>query len=231
MTEEKIRLSKSGYMCYLYCPRKFKYLYIDKVEVVPSPQMVRGKEFHKFVEDFYTKVKIINDELVLSDYSIVNEEIKELILNFINLEKKRWTLCKDSKYPKIYYFPRYQEIRIDTIDYKGIIDRIDVHTDGGLIIHEIKTGNMNWKNVKKELYFYKMLFETEHTDKKIEYLCGYCPENNTVKFEKVDYVEYEKIKKEINETLINIRSGIFPKKEGWLCPQYCPCYFICAGDE
>ncbi|MFH0714507.1 MAG: PD-(D/E)XK nuclease family protein, partial [Candidatus Diapherotrites archaeon] len=55
---DTVRLSPSAIATFSQCPRKFYYVYVERLPTKPTPHLVRGRILHKVLEDFFGAVSI-----------------------------------------------------------------------------------------------------------------------------------------------------------------------------
>ena len=155
-----LRVSKSSFMQYLGCPRKFwfQYCVLYDVRTPASPQMIRGSAIHKVMEDALTPSfdprpipLAIAEEAAKTEYADDSgvSNLSSLLqmmsddhgtLNIISLEEKIVTYDEEND-----------------CDIVGMIDGLFRHPDGGVMIVELKTGNLTTSKMskyRKELAFY-----------------------------------------------------------------------------
>ena len=153
-----LRVSKSSFMNYLYCPRQY---YWDKVilkdlKVPPTEAMVRGSFVHKSLEDCYENWGGEHHLLHLFPPD-------EVCVTLAQLEQERlegWGIehfaPTEFEEKRVYYHTEYDIVIV------GFIDAVVRHEDGTLAILELKTGTTNdskLSKTRKELCFYRMVLE------------------------------------------------------------------------
>lgn len=210
------------------CPRKFYYVYVLKLQTKPSWQMLAGKEIHDFIDKFYDKILIENDELDLSEIEIPvyetaasNYHLVSCIENFIQFEMQRFKSLDD----KSYFVPVLREYKATSkeLQLRGIVDRVDKHLDEEYIAIEVKTGKPKWnQTLKEESIFYKLLIDSLNLlDKPIKYACAYFPKTNNVYFEEIKEYEVENLEKRIEEARRIIIDEDFVKRRSKHRCSYC----------
>jgi len=156
-----LRVSKSSYMGYLMCPRQYWWRYIaDIPQPPPTDAMIRGSEIHSCLENAYTKYDG-------SDFrNLLGGESGDTTLNALaQMEEQRIAFWGDLEVieaeVKHYLFDEEHEVVI-----VGMIDGVIRHPDGGIVIVELKTGNMaagKLTRTRKELcFYYNMLTALGH---------------------------------------------------------------------
>ena len=155
-----LRVSKSSFMQYLNCPRAFwfNYCVLYDVKTPKSEAMIRGTAIHTVMEDALTPSfeprpipMAVAEEAAKTDYAqdfgvhTLAELLQMMsedhgVLNIISLEEK---------------IVVYDEENDCTL--VGMIDGLFRHPDGGVMIVELKTGNLTTSKLskyRKELAFY-----------------------------------------------------------------------------
>jgi ATP-dependent helicase/DNAse subunit B len=151
-----LRVSKSSFMNYEYCPRQY---YWDKVilkdlRMPPSDAMVRGTYVHQGLEDFYETWDGQHHLIPL----FPEDEVFETLAQLEQRRLEEWGIEHfppvEAEKKRIYYNEKYD------IVITGMIDGVVRHEDGTLAILELKTGNSNQSKIsktRKELCFYRMV--------------------------------------------------------------------------
>ena len=157
---DTLRVSKSSFMQYLQCPRKFwfQYCVLYDVRTPSSEAMIRGSAIHQVMEDALTPTLdprpiplAIAEEAAKTEYADDSgvQNLSDLLqmmsddhgeLNIISLEEKIVTYDEENDCTLV-----------------GMIDGLFRHPDGGVIIVELKTGNLTGSKMtrnRKELAFY-----------------------------------------------------------------------------
>jgi len=155
-----LRVSKSSFMQYLSCPRQwwFNYCALYDVRTPKSEAMIRGTAIHEIMEnaliptlDVRPIPVAVAEEAAKTDYAhdLGVQNLSDLLqmmsedhkgLNIISLEEK--ITVYDEK---------------NDCELVGMIDGLFRHPDGGVMIVELKTGNVTTSKMskfRKELSFY-----------------------------------------------------------------------------
>jgi hypothetical protein len=165
----RLRVSKSSFMTYLQCPRKFffNYMALYDIDTPRSDAMIRGTAIHNVMElaiphagsvEGYEQA-VLDTAMQLDDADptsalTLDEGVSELgvllaaladdgMLDVISLEER---------------IEAYDDENDCTL--VGAIDGLFRHPDGGVMIVELKTGNLNSTKLskyRKELAFYRRL--------------------------------------------------------------------------
>ena len=181
-----LKITKSSLGSFQFCPINYKYGYLDDIKQKTSPAMLKGTIIHNAEEDFW---KMVNVEEALeykdepmklqkhfrSIYPEAPEDDYEDIYRAMTAyNTERFLECIEEE-TLDNFIPVGNEVKVNasfttedgvTVHLQGIIDRI-FYEDGGYIPMELKTGA--WKdtkktNMRKEMAFYKMLFENADPD-------------------------------------------------------------------
>ena len=253
-TEENkvLRVSKSSFMNYEYCPRQY---YWDKVilkdlRMPPSDAMVRGSYVHKSLEDFYEAWQGEHHLMPLFPTGEVCETLAELeqerldgwgVENFAPVEYE---------VKRVYYNAEYD------IVISGFIDALVRHEDGTLSILELKTGTTNESKLRKthkELCFYRMVLEDmdgeiatrfifvlpDATDEKLlAKLMGQKAKTvwtgsdaGMTVVEKVNMRSVTSFKQRFESFLERIKNHEWEMNwDDWRCPQWCPYHMSCEEE-
>lgn len=180
---QPLRLSKSSYMLYRQCPRKYwwRFIGLPDMRFPATPEMERGSEIHQVYEDFF-------DEWETGKYSTA-EDISNVFNNLpdipidpavdamIQIEQARmkvWDQFEPVLFEdKLEWF--WEEHNVVLV---GKPDAVFRHPDGGLCVAELKTGQLSsgkLGRVRKELCFYaKMLTELGYGE--VTHLCVFSPD-------------------------------------------------------
>jgi len=153
-----LRISKSSLMGYMKCPRQFYWGYVaDIPRPPPSEQMIRGTHIHTVMEvgllegpDMMLPTAVeqgVDEDEGVDSLNLLLHQIAHDIGGFevVEAEVKHEV---------------FEEFNGQEIVWVGLIDGVLRHPDGGLILVELKTGNMNMGKLgrtRKELVYYTRL--------------------------------------------------------------------------
>ena len=159
-TDDKsiLRISKSSLMGYMKCPRQFYWGYVaDIPRPPPSEQMIRGTHIHTVMEvgllegpDMMLPTAVeqgVDEDEGVDSLNLLLHQIAHDIGGFevVEAEVKHEV---------------FEEFDGHEIVWVGLIDGVLRPPDGGLILVELKTGNMNMGKLgrtRKELVYYTRL--------------------------------------------------------------------------
>lgn len=234
-------ISKSSLNCYLQCPRKFQYLYVDKLERgITSPEAQRGIEVHDFINHFYDNLTFcgsqfgVNVEFYEPYVEICLPDAKTQINNFIDFEQERWNICKQlcPKNPKKLFIPlcREEKFSSEKLQQITIIDRLDARADGNYTLVEVKTEkfqNKGWKNTefRREMMFEKTTSEASPEFQKrfpndiVDFVI-YFPRSNDVMMESFNWRTASALKKALEKMRMDIENSYYPCNVEYHC-RFC----------
>ena len=235
-------ISKSSYQLYKECPGRWKRIYIDKIQEPATYPMIRGRQIHKKIEDFYKHVTFDNVTGTTIPNINSNIEIPSELSSFINFQKERIIECmKDGAFNTQLFLPVFTEKWIDVPELKirGIVDAVFINpADNEYIVIDWKSGKPREAELtekRKELAFYKYLIdESKILDKPIKYWGEYFVDHDKLFFEEAKQSTVDKIKKEVKDIQEEIDNTIaskkdFPYKTSFMCnwcglKDTCPAY-------
>ena len=213
---EKLKyISKSKMNLYNFCPFSFKLHYLDKKKRDYCPYMAKGSQVHDFIDNFFDKVKVENNKLIIPDVELKHRNY--YIKNFILFQIQRWEGClqQHPENPEKYFFPILKEelIKTENPALIGIVDWLYWTVDNQLAVIEIKTGKPTIKKIKKyeqELVWYKLLLEVQGKFSPINKRIIYFPYNNFVHTSAINGVEVKELEEKIDKVRERILSYQFP---------------------
>jgi hypothetical protein len=160
MAKDILRVSKSSYMTYKMCSRQYFWRYVaDVPSSPPSDAMIRGTAIHNVMErgllegyDAVEQAAIDNDVVFDSAIDSLTSLIDQIADHFGKLDVVEAEV-------KHQVYDKFNEVEIIWV---GMVDGILRHPDGGLILVELKTGNMNQGKLartRQELCYYNMILQ------------------------------------------------------------------------
>jgi len=206
-----------------------------------------GTAFHNFADAFFQTLDFeslrgVKDyhgikKIFMSHVSAIEvpRYIEKRVENFIEFEIQRFLDMQDLDDPVKYYTPFLLEEKIvvenaiDNITLSGIIDRVDLTSEGTLALIEYKTSPKIHDRVEKELLFYMHLIEASGRDyPPITHLVAYSPTTNDVRIWEISKRKKTNLRKKIIKVAKGITSREFIPKESPLCAM-CPFLELCLN--
>lgn len=159
-TEDKLlKISKSTFMSYSKCPRRFwmEKVVLKDMTIPPNDVMMRGTRIHTALENVYDAWE---GQSTLGPL-LAHEQMEPGVDEMLNLEQQRLEAWGIENFPPDEY-EQYRAVWDEEheVVLVGKIDGVLVHPDGGLCIYELKTGNMNdgkLSRTRRELCFYRRM--------------------------------------------------------------------------
>ena len=266
--EPILKISKSSFGSYQWCPKRYEFQYILKMPIDTSEAMYKGTVIHNAREDFFNTFDIkkaenlSHSELVdycLSLYPI--DDYTDMYQTMSIFEANRFQEAKEEGTLED-FLPVINEILLDaeitiaadthpdyplTRDYKvhlqGIIDRM--FKDGDIYVPlELKTGAWkDWKKtmMRKEMAFYKILFENTPDEKLVEmgldpeipisHWGWYYPDSNHIYVEDAKKSSINSVMKGIAKLLHAYENEQFETKYFYKTCANCSFFGICEAAD
>ena len=172
---EILRISKSSFMTYKMCPRQFYWRYVaDVPSPPPSEAAIRGSIIHAAMEHgilgepddmerFLIAEGMEEDDGAVALKSLLHQIASDLgMFDVVEAEVKH----------QVYEELTYDDLTLPVV-WVGMIDGVLRHPQGGLILVELKTGNMNMGKLgrtRKELTYYNRMLRLLGYDEITHYL-------------------------------------------------------------
>lgn len=173
-------LSPSSVSSFRDCPRAFQYAYVERLPQAPTVPASKGTLVHRALELLYERVpdERVPDALV-SDVDRAAEELAPLP-EFAGLELSTddWGAFLADAHrlaqrifeledPRVIH-PIGLELKLESnangVRLRGIIDRLELDADGGLIVTDYKSGSVPRQQYEASklqgVHFYSLLCET-----------------------------------------------------------------------
>lgn len=161
---EILRISKSSYMTYKMCPRQFYWRYVaDVPSPPPNEAMIRGTIIHSAMETGILGEPEDMERFLLAEGYEDDEGASALgsLLHTIATDLGSLEVVEAEVKHQV-----YEELDLPSgktpVIWVGMIDGVIRHPSGGLILVELKTGNMNMGKLartRKELVYYTRLLK------------------------------------------------------------------------
>lgn len=148
-----VTISYSKLSAFIFCPFKYKLIYVNDWKVPPTPYISLGQTVHKVLEEFHKRNLSAVDEIFsLYDELWVNlgfedaaetvefyESGRKMLVDYLSWEDSR-------KKEGIVTFAAEKEFefKLGRHKVKGIIDRIDKYPDGAYEVIDYKTHRDEW---------------------------------------------------------------------------------------
>lgn len=248
--------SHSRIACFEQCPLKYKYEYVDQLEIEEkeSIEAFLGSRVHEALQKLYQDVKFAKIPTLDEIIAYYNEMWKKNWNDNIHITRSEYTEENYRKMGETYierYYKKHhpfnegiiidleRKILIDlnpegTYKLLGVIDRIMKVDDGVYEIHDYKTSSYlpPQKQFEKDrqLALYSIGLQQMFPDiKKINLVWHYVAFGEEIRSSRTEE-QLSKLKEEVNATIQKIelatKLGIFPPKESNICP-WCSYASLC----
>jgi len=156
---QDFKISYSRVNSYLFCPYKYKLVYLDNVHIPASVDITFGRTIHKTLEQFHSVEKPDYDMLFecydnvwRNDGFIDPQQIFEYYKRGKQMLENYYKSFKESN-TEILYVEKTFDANIGKYKFVGIIDRIDRYPDGTYEVIDYKTHAKIWEQerVDKDL--------------------------------------------------------------------------------
>ncbi len=152
-------ISYSKLSAFIFCPFKYKLIYVNDWKVQPTPHISLGQTVHKVLEEFHKrKLSTIDELFSLYDELWVNlgfenaaetvefyESGRKMLVDYLSWEdsRKREGIVTASVEKEF-------EFNLGRHKIKGIIDRIDRYPNGSYEVIDYKTHRAEWSTERLE---------------------------------------------------------------------------------
>ena len=258
-----LKITKSSMMNHLWCPKQYDFNYLQGLPQDTSEAMMAGSIMHNSYENWYNEFDLKKAEALapmeLQDYALSLfpiDDYTDFYHTMAAWETNRFIDSReDGKLDQ--FLPVINEVKLDaeivvephdahlplrhshTIHLQGIIDRM-FEEDQGYVPVEFKTGkwgNHKATNMRKEMAFYKLLFDNTsredkiaaglNPDKNITHWAWFFPKNNVFMYEKVKRVSETGMMKTIVNLLRSYEGDDWPTNYRERSCVHCSYYNIC----
>ena len=154
MRDNSFKISYSRINTYLFCPHKYKLIYLENKYIPLNGDISFGNSVHKTLDYFYKKGEYSFEDLMdslntcweSSGYEN-NQEAYVNYLRAVDVLKKFWETF--GKYPPKNISTEHDfKSEIGKYPFIGIIDRIDEYEDGTRELVDYKTHRVIWEQEK-----------------------------------------------------------------------------------
>ena len=173
-----VRLSKSAFMSYVKCPRRYWWGTVAEIRTPPTHYMVHGTGVHRALENLYgnwtpetsktfTELAELDweDGSHHSPHDDWDDEQQATytgsVDSLLELEEERLARWGVEHFAPVEFEVKHTvKHQIYNFILVGKIDGVHRHPDGGLVITELKTGKATkdkLSNTRKELCFYRYM--------------------------------------------------------------------------
>ena len=154
MRDQSFKISYSRINTYLFCPHKYRLIYLENKYIPLNADIAFGNSVHKTLDYFYKK-GIYNYEALLDALNFcwessgyeTSQDVYVSYLRAVDVLKNFWETF--GKYvPKKIYTEHNFKSEIGKYPFIGIIDRIDEYDDGTRELVDYKTHKIIWDQEK-----------------------------------------------------------------------------------
>lgn len=264
-----LKITKSSLIgSFKWCPKQYDFNYLQKLPQDTSEAMMAGSIMHNAYEDWYNDFDVKKAEtmspLEIQDYALSLFPIDDYTDFYHTMAAWETNRFIDSRSEGTLdsFLPVINEAILDaevvirrdeshlplrydhTIHLQGIIDRM-FEEEQGYVPVEFKTGKWGKHkatSMRKEMAFYKWLFDNTSRedkvklgldpDKEITHWAWYFPKNDVFVYEKVKKVSMTGMLKNVVELLKAYEEETWePEYNERTCPAYCSYYSICDAAD
>ena len=167
MPSELLQLSPSSASDFKSCPQLFKYRAIDRLPEPVSPAAARGSLVHSVLERLFEEDAAVRtprraEELLFSMWSELRagdeqpaldeaqekawlDDGRRLLMNYFKLE--------DPRKLRVNRLEWWVEYELADLHLRGVIDRLEVRSDGAWILSDYKTGRVPGETRELQAFF------------------------------------------------------------------------------
>lgn len=253
-----LKMSKSSFMLYNQCPRKYWWNYIALPDIRPPPTeaMVRGTQIHKTMETLIydpTDEKTVSETVKIADEEGVKDDdgFNVMLELMVDLESQIGKYEVLSSEIKLTVYDETKDIWL-----VGAMDGLIQTEDGKVILVELKTGNFSDSKLSRtrlELCFYAYMIERTPLPRPTHFLYiapDACNEKTLNKLmnqkrklvgmgltqglwmlEKISLRSLNTFVKKYNNAVFCLKNADFPLKwNEFYCSQYCDYMIQCEPE-
>ncbi len=202
-----VRLSKSAFMTYLGCPRKYWWSNVAEIRGPRNHFMVHGTAVHRALENLYGNWERDTEEsfdsLMKRDWE--DDSVHEPQLEWDSEQKRIYDGSVEAlaqleeerlrRWGGEYFAPEEFEVKHTfkvpdrNFILVGMIDGVHRHPDGGIVITELKTGKATsgkLSKTRKELCYYRYMLAMLGWDEAVYFYYLFPEATNTKLFHELD---------------------------------------------
>jgi RecB family exonuclease len=237
----EVRLSYSAISSYERCPLSYRFQYIDRIEVAPSPYLSFGRSLHSALEWLYKRdipeppeleelLSHLDAVWVSEGYGDLEEErhfhahAREILTVFYNsnIPKFRLPILVEERF----------ELEMDGYLLTGVIDRVDCAEDGSIEIIDYKTNRrlpeLSRLREDLQLPIYQMACREVWGISPAKLTFYYLVTNKRYTTRPYDAERLNSVRERLNQVASQIASGQFPPVPNRLC-TWCSYEDICPA--
>jgi len=206
--------SYSSMATYEQCPQKYKFAYIDKIEMEkepPSPAMERGLAVHKSIENYFNRSTEYLHPDIHANYGQFMFGIRE---SYPNIKSEfKWGITWEYE-PCSYSDPRAM--------FHGFIDFLILPPPPTLLLYEWKTGKRYVKEHMSQTHLYSVAVLCHHPEyDSVDAFITYLDEvdSHKVNYPRAMMFEYKPMLRRIAGNIAD--ATLFPPMPSFKC-QWCP---------
>ncbi len=248
-----LRVSKSSFMGYLYCPRQYWWERVELKDMrfPPTEAMLRGTEVHDAVENLYEAWEGTSSVRHL----LPEGQVYDTIAQLEEARMGHWGITSwepiEVEQKRVYWSEEYNCV------FVGKIDGVFLTPEGTICIFELKTGSFNDRKVaktRKELCFYRQMLIDMGETRPITHFAYMGPDAVNEKFldrlrkqkgktvicgedsgilliEKVNQRSINTFEKDFLDFRLQIGEEKWPMKwSDYVCPQWCNFSMACESE-
>lgn len=242
-----LRLSYSAVSTYEKCPLSYRFQYIEKIEVKPTPYLSFGKSLHSALEWLYDRqtpqppaleelLSFLESCWASEGFSDQGEEdsyfkqARDVLTSFYHANTKdfRLPLAVEHRF----------ELKMEDFILSGVIDRVDRHPNGAYEIIDYKTSRrlpqIKYLREDLQLPIYQLACREVWGISPAKLTYYYLLPNQRYSTQPLDEEGLSKVKGRLDTAASSIRDEEFPALPNRLCP-WCSYQDICPvkadGDD
>lgn len=212
---EKLNLSKTQFITYISCSKKYYFKYIRGwTEPSDKENFKKGNAIHDFWENMYTEYCSVEDGKIVLDEHLEGYKRKyyDLIENIMDFEQRRYDRIVKEKGldPEKYFFPISVEEKFEVDGLRGLPDAIYRREDGTLEVFDLKsTFYSGWKHKFEILFYAKLVQESDRFDEPVTGGALYAAKTDKVDYYNFDTWDIMELEARLRDARKGIKDGNF----------------------